>query len=104
MVPSIVNSHQLFLLNEHPFLLSALNEHRILLQTPLQFAEQNANELEDFFEVYFSSCIQQTNPTANLPFFQVRQDAHVVQQFIEFYSKILDESKRKTVPENISEF
>ena len=43
--------------------------------------------------MYFSSCVQQIDRTSNIPYFQVRQDENIVQQFIEFYTKILDESK-----------
>jgi hypothetical protein len=61
----------------------------------MNFNEQIHDELEHFFEIYFSSCIQQIQETTNLPYFHVRQDANVVQQFIELYTKILDESKSK---------
>ena len=54
---------------------------------------QSTDELEQFLELYFSSCIQQNQGVNDLPQFQVRQDANVVQQFLEFYTKILDESK-----------
>jgi hypothetical protein len=37
-----------------------------------------------------------------MPYFQVRQDENIVQQFIEFYTKILDESKLNE--QNISSF
>jgi hypothetical protein len=60
----------------------------------MNFNEQITDELEQFLETYFSSCVQQIDRTSNIPYFQVRQDANVVQQFIEFYTKILDESKR----------
>lgn len=60
----------------------------------MNFNEQITDELEQFLETYFSSCVQQIDATSNIPYFQVRQDANVVQQFIEFYTKILDESKR----------
>jgi len=59
----------------------------------MHFNEQTVDELEIFFEIYFSSCVQQIDRTTNIPYFQVRQDANVVQQFIDFYTKILDESK-----------
>jgi hypothetical protein len=70
-----------------------LNEARVLLQTPMNFPEQTADELENFFNVYFSSCIQQSDGQLDIPYIQVRQDPNVVQRFIEFYTKILDESK-----------
>jgi len=75
------------------FIFSALNETRILLQIPMNFNEQIIDELEKFLEIYFSSCVQQIDGISNIPYFQVRQDPNVVQQFIEFYTKILDESK-----------
>jgi len=59
----------------------------------MNFNEHVHDELEHFLETYFSSCVQQNQGTTNLPYFQVRQDPNVVQQFIEFYTKILDESK-----------
>jgi hypothetical protein len=59
----------------------------------MHFDEQITDELENFFEIYFSSCVQQIDGTSNIPYFQIRQDANVVQQFIDFYTKILDESK-----------
>lgn len=71
----------------------AFNETRLLLQTPLHFDQQANEDLEQFFELYFSSCIQQSQSSTNLPFFRVRQDDHVVQQFLEFYNKLIDESK-----------
>ena len=76
------------------FLYSAFNETRLLLQTPLHFDQQSNEELEQFFELYFSSCIQQGQRSTNLPHFRVRQDDNVVQQFLEFYKKLIDESKR----------
>jgi hypothetical protein len=60
----------------------------------MNFNEQQiSDELENFLEIYFSSCVQQIDETSNIPYFQVQQDPIVVQQFIEFYTKILDESK-----------
>jgi len=71
----------------------ALNEARILLQTPVNFNEQTIDELGNFLESYFSSCIQQTEGTTDIPHFKVRQDPDVVQRFIKFYTEILEESK-----------
>ena len=59
----------------------------------MNFDLQSTDELEQFLELYFSSCIQQTQGASNIPHFQVRQDDNVVQQFLEFYTKIIDESK-----------
>mgnify|MGYP006892765236 FL=1 len=63
----------------------------------MNFSDQNPHEIDEFLEIYFSSCVQQTTAAANLPFFQVRQDANVVQQFIEFYTRILDESQSNKI-------
>lgn len=75
------------------FLSIAFNETRVLLQTPMNFDLQSNDELEQFLELYFSSCIQQNQNSNNIPHFQVRQDPNVVQQILEFYTKIIDESK-----------
>ena len=77
----------------HASFLLALNDARLLLQTPMNFDEQTGDELENFFELYFASCAQQITGDSNVPLFQVRQSEDVVQHFIDFYSKILDESK-----------
>ena len=71
----------------------ALNETRILLQTPMKLNDHTADELGHFLESYFSSCAQQIDGTGDIPHFQVRQDADVVQRFIKFYTEILEESK-----------
>ncbi|CAM4813455.1 unnamed protein product [Rotaria magnacalcarata] len=71
--------------------IDTLNETRVLLQTPMNFNEQATDELQEFFEIYFLSCVKQTEENLDMPYFQVRQDPDVVQRFIEFYNKILDE-------------
>ncbi|CAF3590685.1 unnamed protein product [Rotaria sordida] len=71
--------------------IDTLNETRILLQIPMNFNEQTNDELENFLEIYFSSCVQQIEENSDMPYFQVRQDPDVVQRFIEFYTKVLDE-------------
>ncbi|CAF2416481.1 unnamed protein product [Rotaria sp. Silwood2] len=71
--------------------IDTLNETRILLQTPMNFNEQTIDELENFLEIYFSSCAQQIEENSDIPYFQVRQDPNVIQRFIEFYTKVLDE-------------
>lgn len=72
--------------------MTAFNEKRILLQTPMNLNEQT-EDLHEFFELYFSSCVQQIEENSDMPHFRVREDPNVVQQFIGFYTKILDESK-----------
>ncbi|CAF0854956.1 unnamed protein product [Rotaria sp. Silwood1] len=71
--------------------IDTLNETRILLQTPMNFNQQTMDELENFLEIYFSSCVQQIEGNSDVPYFQVRQDPDVVQRFIDFYTKVLDE-------------
>ena len=93
-VPSIVNLSASFtglLLHVHTIL--ALNETRILLQTPLRFNVQHIQDLNNFLDNYFVSCTQQIDGSETTPRFQVQQDTSVVQRFIEFYTEILDESK-----------
>lgn len=74
-------------------LISALNETRILLQTPAKFNEHTADELGSFLTSYFESCAQAVETPAALPHFRVRQDPDVVQRFIRFYTEIVEESK-----------
>ena len=62
----------------------------------MKFHEQTTDELENFFEIYFPSCLQRIEGGLDMPFFQVRHDADVIDRFIEFYTKILEESKIQT--------
>jgi hypothetical protein len=57
------------------------------------FTEQSIDEYDSLLESYFSSCVKQIDTNTTIPYFQVREDPTVVQHFIEFYRKILDESK-----------
>ena len=59
----------------------------------MNFDEQTGDELENFFDLYFSSCAQEISGDSNVPLFQVRQTEDVVQHFIDFYANILDDSK-----------
>ena len=45
----------------------------------MNFNEHITDELENFFEIYFSSCVQQIDGQSDIPYFQVRQDPNVVQ-------------------------
>ncbi|CAF3897703.1 unnamed protein product [Rotaria sp. Silwood2] len=67
------------------------NETCILHQIPMIFFQQTIDQLENFLEIYFTSCKQQIEGNSNMPYFQIRQDPDV-QRCTEFYAKILDES------------
>lgn len=59
----------------------------------MRFGGEVTDELANFFELYYGSCAQVIDTNSDVPHFQVRQNEEVVQRLIEFYSKILDESK-----------
>ncbi|CAF4836259.1 unnamed protein product [Rotaria sp. Silwood1] len=66
------------------------NRILILLQILINFNQQTVHQLENFLKVCFTLSIQQIEENSNMPYFQGRQ-ASYVQQFIEFYTKTLDE-------------
>lgn len=59
----------------------------------MSFTNETLDGLENFFSMYYNGCIQIKDRAGDIPHIEVHQNPDVVKRFIEFYSKIRDESE-----------